>query len=302
MGCTGFEPVTEQGFQAVNSNVVAVNSNLESVQSNLARGIRITASSTNELIKAESFGVKTAVNSVKTELSNQLESFQADFAAADARNQEWQFNNRAATVATLTVAGVTAAAGLLDRTYKNTEAINDGVGGIRNNILEGFEDMKDKFKKIGSMIDIGRIIDTITLITVIHNAAMLSSSLLSTLFQVIDNGLNIALNAMGIKDIDGQQVDSEKSFMGTFDAVAKRIFGVSTWETLKARWAATNRILSTGSTLLWSVRDLMDNTQTLAKIAAENSAKVGNALRRAGAIFDVGAWFPENYSHASGNR
>ncbi|HAZ49379.1 MAG TPA: hypothetical protein DDW76_21315, partial [Cyanobacteria bacterium UBA11369] len=57
MGCTGFEPMTEQGFQAVNSNVVAVNSNLESVQSNLARGIRITASSTNELIKAESFGV-----------------------------------------------------------------------------------------------------------------------------------------------------------------------------------------------------------------------------------------------------
>ncbi|HAZ49825.1 MAG TPA: hypothetical protein DDW76_17510 [Cyanobacteria bacterium UBA11369] len=97
---------------------------------------------------------KTAVNSVKTELSNQVESFQADFAAADARNQEWQFNNRAATVATLTVAGVTAAGGLLDRTYKNTEAINDGVGGIRNNIREGFEDMKDKFKKIGSMIDI----------------------------------------------------------------------------------------------------------------------------------------------------
>jgi hypothetical protein len=81
------------------------------------------------------------------------------------------------------------------------------------------------------------------------------------------------------------------------EAIGRRIFGVQNWEALKARWAATNRILSTGSTLLWSVRDLMDNTQTLAEIAAENSAKVGNALRRAGAIFDVGAWFPENYSH-----
>lgn len=66
---TGLRQVTEQGFQAVNNNVVAVNSNLENVQSNLARGIRITASSTNELIKAESFGVKTAVNSVKTQPS-----------------------------------------------------------------------------------------------------------------------------------------------------------------------------------------------------------------------------------------
>ncbi|HAA27408.1 MAG TPA: hypothetical protein DCE56_06625 [Cyanobacteria bacterium UBA8553] len=294
---TGLRQLAEEGFQAVNNNVVGLNNNLEQVQSNLARGIRMTAASTNELIKQETFGVKEAVNSVKDDLGEQIEAFQAESRSEWSNNRQWQIDNRAAAVATLTVAGVNAPDGLLDKTFKNTNAIKETVTNTASKVQEGFEGMTQKFKKVGEMIDVGRIIDVITLITCVHNAAMLSRGLLETLFQVVDNGIDAALNAFNVKNIDDQGVNSRQALSQTFDAIGRSIFGVSTWNELKAKWAAANRIVSTGSTLLWSVRDLMDNTQNLAEIAAENSAKVGNALRRAGQTFDTGAWFPENYNY-----
>ncbi|HAX78983.1 MAG TPA: hypothetical protein DCY88_24965 [Cyanobacteria bacterium UBA11372] len=293
----GLRDVVNQGFQAVNNNVVAVNNNLEQAQSNIARGIRIATTSTNELIKTETFGVREAVNATRTQLSSQVDSFQSEARAEFNRIEQWQFDNRAAAVATLTVAGVNAPNGLLDRTHTNTNTIKQVVAETASKIEDGFENMKQKFKKVGQMINVGQILDVITLIGVIHNAAMLSRGLLETLFQVVDNGLNAALNAFGVKGLEDEGVDSRRAFTQTVDQIGRTIFGVETWTELKAKWAAANRIVSTGSTLLWSLRDLLDNTQNLAEIAAENSAKVGNSLRRAGQVFDVGAWFPENYSH-----
>ena len=293
----GLRTVVTEGFTAVNNNVVAVNDNLAQVQGNIARGIRVATASTNELIKQETFGVKEAVNIVKTDLSEQIEAFKAQEAGEWANNRTWQFDNRAAAVATLVVAGVNAPEGLLDRTHTAVNAVKQTVTDTATKMQQGFENMTQKFKKIGGMIDVGRIIDVINLITGIHNAAMLSRGLLETLFQVVDNGLDAALNAFNIKDIDDEGVDSRKALSTTLDNIGKQIFGVAQWTELKARWAAANRIVSTGTTLLWSVRDLMDNTQNLAEIAAENSAKVNNSLRRAGQIFDAGAWMPENYNY-----
>lgn len=294
---TGLKDTIIEGFNQQTANVVAINNNLENVQGNIARGIRVGLSSTNDLLKRETFGIKEAVQSVKDDLSEQIEAFRTDEQEEWDKNRQWQTDNRAAAVATLTVAGLTAPEGMLDKTSKTVDAINGGIGGINDNIKKGFEESKEKFKKLGSMIDVGRIIDVITLIGVMHNAAMLSRSLFETLFQVVDNGIDAALNAFNVKGLEDEGVDSRKALTETFDNIGKQIFGVQTWTQLKAKWAAANRIVSTGSTLLWSVRDLMDNTQNLAEIAAENSAKVGNALRRAGQVFDTGAWFPENYNH-----
>ena len=294
---TGLRDIVTNGFSTVNDNVVTLDGNLREVQSNLARGIRMTAASTNELIKQETFGIKEAVSSVKDDLGEQIEAFQTESQAEWLNNRQWQVDNRAAAVATLTVAGITAPDGMLDKTFKNTGSIKETVTNTATKVQEGFDNMVQKFKKIGSMIDVGRIIDVITLIGVVHNAAMLSRGLLETLFQVVDNGIDAALNAFNVKGLEDEGVDSRKALSQTFDSIGKSIFGVQTWTELKAKWAAANRIVSTGSTLLWSVRDLMDNTQNLAEIAAENSAKVGNALRRAGQTFDTGAWFPENYNY-----
>ena len=294
---TGLRDTIAEGFTAVNGNVVALNENLGQVQGNIARGIRVATASTNELIKQETFGIKEAVDTVKGDLSEQIEAFKKQEEDEWKEDKQWRIDNRAAAVATLVVAGVNAADGLLDRTNKTVNKIDDGIGGINDNIKKGFDDAKEKFKKIGAMIDIGRIIDVITLIGVIHNAAMLSSGLLNTLFEVVDNGLDAALNAFNVKSLEDEGVNSRQALSSTLDTIGKQIFGVQTWTELKAKWAAANRIVSTGSTLLWSVRDLMDNTQNLAELAAENSAKVGNALRRAGQTFDTGAWMPENYNH-----
>lgn len=299
----GLKQTIEEGFGVTNSNLNrnlfltnAVGLNVATMAQQIDTGLQEVFDTTN--------AVGTNVSRMAAQLDvglqqiyDQTRLLETQALTNQTKNEQWQFDNRAAAIATLTVAGVNAPEGMLDKTFKNTGTIQQTLTNVATKTQEGFDNMTQKFKKVGAMIDVGRIIDVITLIGVMHNAAMLSRSLFETLFQVVDNGIDAALNAFNVKGLEDEGVDSRKALTETFDNIGKQIFGVQTWTQLKAKWAAANRIVSTGSTLLWSVRDLMDNTQNLAEIAAENSAKVGNALRRAGQVFDTGAWFPENYNH-----
>jgi hypothetical protein len=244
-------------------------------------------------------------------------------------NAWWQTNNRAAVVATLTTAAVEApgrpldlikrdvittkeklekategvpSVGAADRDY--TAAIAGGTAVAAGTIgyatwkgmNGGFKDVK---KKLGSMINVGEIMQALTLITTFHNAINLSRDIGVTLFSVVDNSMNLVLKGMGVENADGEELSTSKSVGQFLDNTMKTIFGVQLWTEIKADWAAANRIVSAGNTLLWSIRELGDNVGTLATLACENTGKLGNSLRKSGVIFSDGPWFPENYTRGN---
>jgi len=273
------------------------------------------------------------LNSTFSSKLNSIETKQTTFeeyskAKWDA-NELWQFNNRAAVTSTLTAAALEAPGRPLDQIKTSTittqikvekavegyppEALGDTeysaaiAGGTAiaagtvgyatwKGVNGGFKDLKNK---LGKMINVGEIMQALTLITTFHNAINLSRDIGVTLFSVVDNSLNLLLKSMGVKDVDGEEISTSKSVSQFLDSTMKSIFGVQLWTEIKADWAAANRIVSAGNTLLWSIRELGDNTTALASLACENTGKIGNKLRQAGVIFDRGAWFPENYNRQS---
>ena len=244
-------------------------------------------------------------------------------------NEYWQVNNRAAVTATLTAAAIEAPNRPLDvirtsilTTQHKVEKATEGVPSNATNDADytaaiaggtavaagtvgyatwkgmngGFKDVK---KKLGSMINVSEIMQALTLITTFHNAINLSRNIGVTLFSVVDNSMNLILKSMGVADVDGAEISTSKSVSQFLDNTMKTIFGVQLWTEIKADWAAANRIVSAGNTLLWSIRELGDNVGTLATLACENTGKIGNSLRKSGVIFNGGPWFPENYSRGN---
>ena len=136
--------------------------------------------------------------------------------------------------------------------------------------------------KTWDFLQIDRVLAVLNFATSLHNAYMLSSSLTQTLFSAIGNILDV----FGIEDKEGNALDVSSIVSKWTDSFAKKLFGVSTVEGIKAEWKALNRVYQAASNVIWSVQSIFDSTRSLMNIAIENTGKIGNALKRSGAVFE----------------
>jgi hypothetical protein len=111
---------------------------------------------------------------------------------------------------------------------------------------------------------------------------MLSSNLGQTLFSAIGNVLDV----FGIEQADGSPFNVSEMVAKWSEDFAKKLFGVQTVEGIKREWKALNRIYQAASNVIWSVQSIFDSTRSLLNIAIENTGKIGNALRKSGAVFE----------------
>jgi len=116
----------------------------------------------------------------------------------------------------------------------------------------------------------------------LHNAYMLSSSLTQTLFSAISNVLDV----FGIEAEDGSPLDVGSMVSKWTESFFERLFGVSAVAGIKAEWTKLNRIYQAASNVVWSVQSIFDSMRSLTNIAIENTGKIGNALRKAGVVFE----------------
>jgi hypothetical protein len=136
--------------------------------------------------------------------------------------------------------------------------------------------------KTWDFLQIDRVLAVLNFATTLHNAYMLSSSLTQTLFSAIGNILDV----FGIEDKEGNALDVSSIVSKWTDSFAKKLFGVSTVEGIKAEWKALNRVYQAASNVIWSVQSIFDSTRSLMNIAIENTGKIGNGLRKSGAVFE----------------
>lgn len=151
-------------------------------------------------------------------------------------------------------------------------------GGISTRLGQMF----DLGKRTWDFLQIDRVLSVLTYITALHNAYFLSSSLGSTLFSAISN----VLAAIGIKDSEGQPLDIGQIAGQWTENFFKSIFGVATVDGIKAEWKKASRVYQAASNVIWSVQSIFDSTRSLVDLAIENTGKIGNALRKAGAVFE----------------
>lgn len=127
------------------------------------------------------------------------------------------------------------------------------------------------------------ILQTIDLIATLHNAAMLSRNLASTLGDAASTVLTATGRLTGLVDAE-QMIDVNEILQETTDEFMKRALGEQVWNGTKENWIKFNRIVSTASNIVWSVRSMMDSMQSITEWTAENTGRIGNALKKFGVV------------------
>lgn len=184
-----------------------------------------------------------------------------------------------------------------------TKALDDAVGRVNQNT-------NDKLKNAGSLADIpelklldiinnklgdqvpggisgflgrfaksihlDKILNALTLITTLHNAAMLSRNLASTLGEVTAQ----ALSVIGLKDENDSPIDINGILSKQINEFVENLIGKEVWTGVKVAWNKASTIIASASQIVYTVRSMFDSAREVTEWIANNTGKIGNALKR----------------------
>ena len=154
------------------------------------------------------------------------------------------------------------------------EAASTGV------ILDRLAKLQKFSEKAWSNTKIQKLINLVTLISVTHNAAMLSRDLASTMGDLTSN----MLATVGIKDEQGSPLNINELVGTSVESFLKRVVGAQVYDDVSTAWHKASRVVSSASQIVYTVRSLNDTTKDVLEWSAENTGKIGNALIRDGVV------------------
>ena len=140
--------------------------------------------------------------------------------------------------------------------------------------------MTEKFDKLSKRLNLPELMNAITMIVVLHNAAMLSRDLLQTLGSIVSNGLAL----VGLKNEDGQPHDINALLGKTVNDYMKSLLGEAVWNGVKTDWDKATKVYSATTNLLNNVTNIGNTILNGMEMIGGNVGKVGNALQRSGAV------------------
>jgi hypothetical protein len=102
------------------------------------------------------------------------------------------------------------------------------------------------------------------------------------------------LQTIGIKDEEDNAIDVGAILGKTIENAVKSVVGEEVYSGTKTAWNKLNRIVSTASQLMWTIRGIADSSKEVAEWTAENTGKIGNALKKWGVVGENAyGWMPE---------
>ena len=127
-----------------------------------------------------------------------------------------------------------------------------------------------------------KIMQGVSLAMTVHNGMMLSNNLLST----VSEATNMTLNALNIRDETDTPIDIGAAIKGKITEILTTLLGAEEYAALTARIAKANRIYQSSINVLDTTYSLFDSARSVAELTAENTGKIGNALRESGAVYE----------------
>lgn len=127
-----------------------------------------------------------------------------------------------------------------------------------------------------------KVVNLLTLVSVLHNASMLSRDIGETLGYAIDNALQAA--GVPIKDETGNQISVTEVVGTSVTNFIKGILGADVYNGLRVTYQKANRIVQSASMIIYTVRSIQDSALDLAEWTAQNTGRIGNALKAFGVV------------------
>ena len=147
-------------------------------------------------------------------------------------------------------------------------------------ILEKLNTMQQFAEKAWRATRIQKVLNVLTFVGVMHNVALLSRDVGETFGWVAGQ----ALNVVGIEDEEGNTIDVYGWFTGSIETLLRGMLGDELYEDGRETWLKASAIVRSASMIIWTMRGIMDATQDLMEWVAENTGKIGNALKAFGVV------------------
>ncbi|MEA5516207.1 hypothetical protein [Nodularia sp. UHCC 0506] len=144
-------------------------------------------------------------------------------------------------------------------------------------VLDG---LSGNLARITKFIRGERITNFITMAATLHNAAMLSNALTTTLLSTVTNVFSI----IGLRDADGQEYDASELIKTSLANFLKSVIGTQNYDKLTLTWKKASRVYQAGANVVSRVRSIVDAVSNIATVTHINVADIGNALRRDGVV------------------
>ncbi|MBH8563762.1 hypothetical protein I8748_16450 [Nostoc sp. CENA67] len=173
------------------------------------------------------------------------------------------------------------------------DAINTGANATQLTLLETINTklgdllpggISGTFARLWQTKQVDRIINILTLITTFHNAGMLSNNILQTLFSGIDNLSQAA--GFKWKNEKGEETGFGGLISEWTSNFFKTIFGETTYNNINTTWNAANRTYQSVTNALWNIQGMFDSVRSIGELTVSYTGKIGNALKRGGALFE----------------
>ncbi|MBE9065131.1 hypothetical protein IQ260_00495 [Leptolyngbya cf. ectocarpi LEGE 11479] len=172
--------------------------------------------------------------------------------------------------------------GKIDATTTATNVTTAANAGQLGAIATKLQTMQAFAEKAWRNTHADKLINLLTLTTVIHNGAMISRDIGETLGYVVSNGLAV----VGVKDEEGNALDINGLVGSSVSNFIKSVVGEDVYNDTRTAWQKANRVLQAGSNIIWTIRNINDATQDVLEWTAENTGKIGNALIKYGVVGD----------------
>ncbi|MDJ0737888.1 MAG: hypothetical protein QNJ47_28155 [Nostocaceae cyanobacterium] len=182
------------------------------------------------------------------------------------------------------------------QTLEGVKSANQTLGGP---IINKYDKVVGLTSYIRGFVRLNYVTQALNILTwwqTLHNAMMLSNSVGQTLLQ----GVNNVLSIFGIKDEDGDALDLGKVIGGAYESVMKAVLGAEVYNNLSVAWKKANRIYQATANIVNSVNSMIDFVRNVSEFIAENTGRIGNALKKFQVISpDAFKWMPEQVNSKS---
>lgn len=143
--------------------------------------------------------------------------------------------------------------------------------------------LRGRFKKVLDRLQIVRIMNLMSTVASLHNAAMLSRNLGQTLGDATSSIITAIGRVTGVMSPE-ESIDVNQLVGEAFNDLMKSALGEEVWTGTKASWNRANRILTAASSIVYSLRGMADSARSIAEFTANNTGRIGNALKKWGVV------------------
>ena len=149
---------------------------------------------------------------------------------------------------------------------------------------------------------ISQTLNVLNTILLLHNAAMLSRNLVESIGDMFSLTIEVIQRKVLGKDPDETPPIDVNQLIGQgFNGLMNDIFGKQLWKTIIIKWNGLNRILTAAANVAYSVRNMFDGVTGAIEIAANNTGKIGNALKNSRVVEQGSyAFMPTNTAARTG--